>query len=377
MNPEERINQINLRLAELKSELDGCNEETRMAEIGTESKKLVTERASLIASMRQSILDGFNNGDVTDPAELRAQAEAEERSKKMVADLVNKRAISIDALDIIHNLKQSNVMNDTFNPVSHMVDQIPVVDAIGVETYQKPYLKGYGTGGYTAEGADPTAVEPEWGYAEMKKAKITAYTEVPEEFEKMAPKMYLDMIKKNLSMSIKRKLALEIIFGTGATNNLSGILTSAASAISDATDIEMAAIASTTLNEIVFSYGGDEDVTEATLYLNKKDLKLLSRLNDSDGRPLHKIDYKAKTIDGIPYEINSNITDSASAAASGYFMFYGAISNYELAMFSQLEVKKSEDYKFKEGVIAYKASGIFGGNVVAYNGFVRVKKPAA
>lgn len=377
MNPEERINQINLRLAELETELSGCTEETRMAEIGTESKKLVTERASLIAKMRQNILDGFNNGDVTDPAELRSQAEAEERSKKMVTDLVNKRAISIDALDIIHNLKQSNVMNDTFNQVSHMVDQIPVVDAIGVETYQRPYLKGYGTGGYTTEGGNPTNSEPAWGYAEMKKAKITAYTEVPEEFEKMAPKMYLDMIKKNLSISIKRKLALEVVFGTGATNALSGILTSSASAIQASTDIEMAAISSTTLNEIVFSYGGDEDVTEATLYLNKKDLKLLSRLNDGDGRPLHKIDYKAKTIDGIPYEINSNITDSASAAASGYYMFYGSIANYELAMFSQLEVKKSDDYKFKEGVIAYKATGIFGGNVVAYNGFVRVKKPAA
>ncbi len=377
MNPEERINEINLRLSALKTELDGCNEEKRMAEIGTESEKLVNERAALIAKMRQSILEGFNSGDITDPAELRAQAEAEERSKKLVADLVNKRAISIDALDIVHNLKQSNVISDTFNQVSHMVDQVPVVDAIGVETYQKPYLKGYGTGGYTAEGADPTAVEPTWGYAEMKKAKITAYTEVPEEFEKLAPKMYLDMIKKNLSVSLKRKLALEIIFGTGATNHLTGILTTAASAIATASDVEMASISSTTLNEIVFSYGGDEDVTAATLYLNKLDLKLLSRLNDSDGRPLHKIDYKAKTIDGIPYELNSNITSSASAAASGYFMFYGSISNYELAVFSQLEVKKSEDYKFKEGVIAYKASMICGGNVVSYNGFVRVKKPAA
>ena len=191
MNPEERINQINLRLGELKKELEGCNVETRMAEIGTESEKLVQERANLIAQMRQSILEGFNNGEVTDPAELRAQAEAEERSKKMVADLVNKRAITIDALDIIHNLKQSNVINETFNQVSHMVDQIPLVDAIGVETYQRPYLKGYGTGGYTTEGGNPTAVEPSWGYAEMKKAKITAYTEVPEEFKKWHQKCIL------------------------------------------------------------------------------------------------------------------------------------------------------------------------------------------
>ena len=55
-------------------------------------------------------------------------------------------------------------------------------------------------------------------------------------------------------------------------------------------------------------------------------------------------------------------------------MAYGSLSNYEIGLFSELEIKESEDYKFKEGQIAHRGSVFAGGNVVAYNGFVRVKK---
>ena len=55
-------------------------------------------------------------------------------------------------------------------------------------------------------------------------------------------------------------------------------------------------------------------------------------------------------------------------------MAYGSLSNYEIALFSDLEVKQSTDYKFKEGQIAHRGSVFAGGNVVAHNGFVRVKK---
>ena len=55
-------------------------------------------------------------------------------------------------------------------------------------------------------------------------------------------------------------------------------------------------------------------------------------------------------------------------------MAYGSLKNYEVALFSNLEVKQSEDFKFDEGQIAHKGVVFAGGNVVAWNGFVRVKK---
>ena len=55
-------------------------------------------------------------------------------------------------------------------------------------------------------------------------------------------------------------------------------------------------------------------------------------------------------------------------------MAYGNLKNYQLAVFSDIDVKRSDDYKFKEGMIAHKGVVFVGGNVVSYKGFVRVKK---
>jgi hypothetical protein len=46
-------------------------------------------------------------------------------------------------------------------------------------------------------------------------------------------------------------------------------------------------------------------------------------------------------------------------------------------IFSPVEIGKSTDYKFKDGIICYKASVFTGGNVVGYKGFLRIKKKAA
>ena len=39
-----------------------------------------------------------------------------------------------------------------------------------------------------------------------------------------------------------------------------------------------------------------------------------------------------------------------------------------------MDVQRSMDYKFKQGMIANKSSIFVGGNVVSANGFLRVKK---
>ncbi|MBR0294691.1 MAG: hypothetical protein IJQ67_02140, partial [Bacilli bacterium] len=69
---------------------------------------------------------------------------------------------------------------------------------------------------------------------------------------------------------------------------------------------------------------------------------------------------------------------SASATQVGeYGIAYGPLANYEVPIFSGVEVAKSTDYKFKDGIICYKASVFTGGNVIGYKGFLRVKKAAA
>ena len=128
---------------------------------------------------------------------------------------------------------------------------------------------------------------------------------------------------QGITRSTRKKLAKEILVGTGAAGHLVGILTTAATAIDVKTDLSIASITNTTLNEIIFSYGGDEAVEDqATLILNKSDLKAFSQLRTTDGKPFHTIVARgnAGTIDGIPYIINSVAPAlSASATAAGTY----------------------------------------------------------
>ena len=249
-------------------------------------------------------------------------------------------------------------------------------------------MKAYGdNAGATAEGADYSATEPVFGYVTIKKEKITAYTEEPEEMVKLPNADYDSVVEGSVTKAIRRYLARQILIGDGSTSKFKGIFhnptQNAEQVIDPTTDITtITAIAEDTLDEIIYSYGGDEEVEDvAVLILNKKDLKAFAKLRDKQGRKVYTIVNHGNTgtIDGVPYLINSAcaaVSDSTTKAGS-YEMAYGPLQNYEMAIFSDIDARKSVDYKFKSGQIAYRADIFAGGAVAAYNGFVRVKKAGA
>jgi len=214
----------------------------------------------------------------------------------------------------------------------------------------------------------------------ISKVKITSYTEITEELEKLPAIPYQAEVLRNINISLKKKISEQILRGAGTTNTFTGIFSDAAVALADKAALEIEAITDSTLDDIVFAYGGDEEVEGgAVLILNKNDLRAFAGLKTSEGRKVHTVDYVNKTIDGIPYIINSHckaISDSNTSAGE-YGIAYGALKNYEVPVFSPVEIGKSTDYKFKDGIISYKASVFTGGNVVGYNGFLRIKKKAA
>ena len=55
-------------------------------------------------------------------------------------------------------------VKETFNEVSSLVDRVKVIPLPGGESYKRGFVKSYGEGGYTAEGADYTTAEPTFGY---------------------------------------------------------------------------------------------------------------------------------------------------------------------------------------------------------------------
>lgn len=286
-----------------------------------------------------------------------------------------------DTAPVVHTATD---VKETFNDVSSLIDRVKIVSLSGGETYQRGYVKSYGAaGGITAEGANYSSSEPEFGYVTISKEKVTAYAEEPEEMAKLPNADYDGIVEKSITSNVRKKITKQIISGDGSTGSIKGIFYNPASATDDVidrdTDISVVSISNTTLDEIVYSYGGDEDVESiAVLILNKKDLKAFAMLRDQDGRKVYTIvnNGNTGTIDGVPFIINSECSalSDSNTSANAYCMAYGALENFELAVFSDIDARKSEDYKFKEGQIAYRASILVGGAVAAYNGFIRVKK---
>lgn len=282
----------------------------------------------------------------------------------------------------------ANDVKETFNDVSSLIDRVKAVPLNGGETYTRGFVKSYGNGGGmgTSEGGSYAGNEPTFGYVTIEKQKVTAYTEEPEEMVKLPNADYDGVVESSVTRAIRRIITRQIINGDGTTGNIKGIFYNPASASDDVidrnTDITLSAINETTLDNIIYSYGGDEDVEAvATLILNKADLKAFALLRDDLGRKVYTIvnNGNSGTIDGVPFIINAacDAVSATKTSATPYCMAYGVLENFELAVFSDIDARKSEDFKFSTGQIAYRASAFVGGAVAAHNGFIRVKRASA
>lgn len=314
---------------------------------------------------------------VMEETEKENRAKAEERGK----ELKEGRSITVASSNVVVPSFYSDKINGTFLQVSSLLDAVDVIPLNGGESYRQPFEKATADAGYKAEGAAYQEAETTFGYSDITKAKITAYNEMTEEVEKLPAAPYADVVLGGVSRSLRKKLAKEIMVGAGTTNTLTGIFNASSDVIPTASDIAITEIDNTTLDTIIFGYGGDEAVEgSSALILSKADLAAFSRLRTQDGKKFHTIipspNGGSGTIDGIPYFINSACPalSATGTEANTYCMAFGNLKNYQLAVFSDIDVKRSDDYKFKEGMICHKGVVFVGGNVVSYKGFVRVKK---
>ncbi len=375
MNLEKRKQEIKVRLNEIKG-LTGVEATLEvLEELEKEVDELKEEEETIdrkLAIQRKAVINPIQ-------IERTDQVNKEELEKRGKA-LKEARVIQVSSEEILlPEHTAPNIAAYPFAQVSSLVDRVKVVNLNGGETYKKSFIKGNGIAGLTAEGAAYSETEPDFGYLTITKVKVTAYTEITEELEKLPSLPYQAEVIKNINIALKKKISEQILKGPGTSNTFTGIFSDQAVALADSTPLEISAITDSTLDDIIFAYGGDEEIEGgAYLILNKNDLRAFAGLRTPEGRKVHTIDYINSTIDGIPYIINSHckaLTDTNTSEGE-YVMAYGGLQNYEVPIFSPVEIGKSTDYKFKDGIISYKASVFTGGNVVGYNGFLRIKKKA-
>lgn len=404
---------IKMSVKDLEKHIAGLVEKSKTAE-GEDLNAIVAEvedakaiiadakaRAKVAAMAAVADPEDDENGDEGKQGESSNDAQAKTKAFAMRGEAAKAgKAVKYSAKTLSRKIKNSlsvsqtapvvhtaTDVKETFNDVSGLIDRVKAVPLHGGETYNRGFVKSYGNGGAmgTAEGGTYSNNEPVFSYVTIEKQKVTAYTEEPEEMAKLPNADYDGVVEGSVTRAVRRIITRQIINGDGSTGNIKGIFFNPASASDDVidrnTDITLSAIDNKTLDEIIYSYGGDEDVEAiATLILNKKDLKAFAMLRDQQGRKVYTIvnNGNSGTIDGVPFIINSacDAVSATKTSATPYCMAYGALENFELAIFSDIDARKSEDFKFSTGQIAYRASAFVGGAVAARNGFIRVKRAA-
>lgn len=401
-------------LAELKKEIEALKdveieekeEQKKDEENEKQKEEKVDERSLLkgaIESLQKRSINLSNAKEIEKPnkeerkvnekelIEQRAKDLKEGKAIKIAFENEEQRSVTVSGGTILVPKKYKNEISESFNAVSGMVDMLNTVPLNGGESYSVAFEKGYGEGDYTTEGGEYHEIDVDTDYVETGRAKLTSYIEVTKEVKKLPSAQYLALISKRVTSSIKKKIGAQAIVGAGTTNTIKGIYNADPKVMptgEGTSDIELSGIDADTLNEITFAYGGNEDVeAPQTLILSKEDLKAFAKVKTKDEKFVYAItkngargtiSYKEGGL-AVPFVINSacNSISNSKTTAGKYTMIYGSLMDFELPVFSDLEVQESTDYQFKKGMICYRADAIIGGTVSKYNGFVRVKKASA
>ena len=370
-----RLKEIAERLAAITSELD--REDITADEIAAfeeEVRSLKAEQAKLLADHKRAVKEAMNEGQ-----ERQVKQEEGNKVEERARALKQGRSITVGSSHILlPSYESDQIDKPKFRVVSELLEKVKVVNFKGGESHSVPLLTAYGTGGYTAEGGNANAAEPTFATVTIAKAKITDYAEVSEEVLKLPAADYEQAILEALRFALQKKIAIELVNGEGGTNKLVGFTASDTycPAVPDASKLSLSAIDQNTLDTVLYGYGGDEEVgDDGVLILNKLTLKALAAVRGTNEKKrVYDVDYKNKTIDGIPYIISSALPAFSAASNNDIVIAYGHLSAIELDIFSDVEVKRSDDYKFKEGIIAYKGEVFAGSNVTSWKGLVLAKK---
>lgn len=397
---EKRLAEIQARFSEIVKELDGEVTEERMAELETEQRNLETEKAMIERKMnlRGKLSPMEDGGKAEDGPEV---DEALERAKKIQAEgrmtiaavevrnlLASERATTLATDTLVKPTGAGNIIRDNMETVSSIVDQVYSQDLTGLGAYEEAYVKAETEAGTRTDGvANTSPSDPVFRSAKLTPVLVNVTTYVSKNIKRLSPLNYEAKVKSMAIKALKRKAADYIANGDGT--NFFGIKTAKNTkneTIYKELVVNTNAIGANTLKDIVFSYGGNDELgPNARLYLTKEDLAAFGAVRGTnEKKAIYEItaDPSNANIGTIkeggtivPYTLMSGLT-SLSKATQGskaiQTMLYGDPKNFELGLFGDYTVEVSQDYKFAEGLLTIMGEVMLGGNLIVDEGFVVV-----
>ncbi len=291
----------------------------------------------------------------------------------------------------------ANIRDNLETRVSSIVDQVQVQDMTGMGSLLEPYViaetdaKG---GKVTANAgtARTASADPTFGVAKISPYELNVTNYVDRNISRLSPANYFAKIQGMAMRAMRRELAKLIVNGDGqATPDMYGMKNAKNMAGSEIyATVNLSAIDEALLDELFYSYGGDEEIAgNARLFLNKADLKALGKIRGTaDKNRVFKIHPDAgnpntgMVEDGgnfVPYTIVSALTALSSSTAGTsaiQTMLYGSPMNYELGLFGDYSIRVDESVKAVERMYTILGDAMVGGNLIVHKGMVVATLPS-
>ena len=366
----DRISEIQARLAEINTELETADE-ARIAELETESRGLLdeleTEKAKIEArqQLRQKIAAGAGNPMPTaNPAaqtEEQRAAVAFRDTGRMTINAEQARALTVASGQLVQPTKVDGINDLPGATVSSIIDLVKIVNCVGMGSHKIAYMKEVAAAAaeQTEGEAAATATLAQFGFVTIQPTSYAVLDFISKQAKKQTTLQYAAKVKEQALVALRRK-ASEVVTAALRASDLLHVVAGEA-------------IAAKTLRTIVLNYGNDESILGgAMLLLNKKDLlKFGDVRGTNEKKALYEIIPDANGNTGVIREGGLHVRYCIDSHIPEGELYYGNPQALELDLFSDYEVKVSEDFAFDKLMETIRGDVEMGSDVTVKNGWMK------
>ena len=365
-----RIEEIQARLAAINTELDTATGDA-LTNLENESRSLLDELKGLQDELksRQELRKQISAGAGTKvPTVAPAQPSAEQRaadvfaqSRSMTIDAEQSRALMISSGTLAQPTKVDGINDIPGAKVSSIIDLVKVVNCVGMGSHRIAYVDqdAVAAAEQTEGEAAATATLGAFKFLDIRPTSVAVLDYISKQAKKQTTLQYAAKVREQAMIALRKKAA--------------AIVTEALVGSDMVTTVAGAAIDAKTLRTIALNFGGDESVVGgAHLILNKKDLlKFGDVRGTNEKKALYEITPDGNGNTGmiregglaVRYIINSNLAEGT--------LYYGNLQALELDLFSDYEIKVSEDFAFDKLMDTIRGDVELGSDVIVKGGFVK------
>lgn len=366
----DRISEIQARLAEINTLIDNATPE-QMTALEDESRTLNEELNGLkeMVQRRQQLRDQIAAGAGTpvhtgNPAQASAEqraAEAFRNTGRMTIAAEQARALTVASGQLVQPTKVDGINDLPGATVSSIIDLVKIVNCTGMGNHKIAYVKDIAAAAaeHTEGEAAATATLAQFGFVTITPTSYAVLDFISKQAKKQTTLQYAAKVKEQALVALRRKA--------------SEVVTAALRASELLQTVPGAAIDAKTLRTIVLNYGNDESVLGgAMLLLNKKDLlKFGDVRGTNEKKALYEITPDANGNTGVIREGGLHVRYCIDSHVPEGELYYGNPQALELDLFSDYEVKISEDFAFDKLMDTIRGDVEMGSDVTVKNGWMK------